>query len=78
MTYDEDDDEEVGNVGLLHASGDNHVWGQRRVQDSKVIRKLYHNLYHRPPALASAHERRIARIPLFPALTSAHERSTHI
>jgi hypothetical protein len=33
--------------------------------------ELYHNLYHRWPALASAHERRIGENPLFPALTSA-------
>ena len=40
MTNDEDDDEEDGDVGLLHASGDDHLWGERRVQDSKVTRKL--------------------------------------
>ncbi len=39
---------------------------------------LYHNLYHRWPALAGAHERKIGENPLIPALTSAHERSTHI
>ncbi len=43
-----------------------------------VTTKLYQNLYHRPPALAGAHQRRIGQIPLFPALTSAHERSAHI
>ena len=36
-----------------------------------VTTKLYQNLYHRPPALASAHERRIAENPLIPAPTSA-------
>ncbi len=43
-----------------------------------VLRNLYHNLYHRPPTLASAHQRRIGENPLIPALTSAHERSPHI
>ncbi len=28
----------------------------------RVGPKLYHNLYHRPPALTSAHERRIGQI----------------
>ncbi len=36
-----------------------------------VTRNLYHNLYHRPPALASAHQRVIGEIPLISAPTSA-------
>ena len=43
-------------------------------QALRVGPNLYHNLYHRPPALAGAHERRFAENPLFPAVTSAHER----
>jgi len=31
-------------------------------------------LYHRWPALAGTHQRRIGENPLIPALTSAHER----
>ncbi len=53
-------------------------YGLQPMRPIGVTPRLYHNLYHRPPALASAHERRIDEIPLFPALTSAHERPTHI
>ncbi len=33
---DEDDDSDV-DVGLLHGHGDDHVYGGRRVQDSKAV-----------------------------------------
>ncbi len=40
MTNYEDDDDSDGDVGLLQGRGDDHVRGRRRVQDSKVTRKL--------------------------------------
>ncbi len=51
---------------------------RERGQAPRVGPELYHNLYHRPPALTSAHQRRIGQNPRFPAPTSAHERQAHI
>ncbi len=51
-------------------------WQPRRFEGSSLLigsvrRTLYHNLYHRWPALTSAHQRKIGQTP---PDSSAHER----
>ncbi len=67
MTNDEDDDEEDGDVGLLHASGDDHTCGRRRVQDSKAVTQPV-------TAPTSAGERPRAQNRPNPLISSAYDR----